>query len=181
MNINKGFTILLAVWLISGCSATHHAAVVGWEQGKVRFDFSPANGIGSPVLECVTCNGALPPLPLNVNDQGVGYIKFAEIHDYLAERFHIKGSGIDTTLTLMQPQPDEAMQLYGLHQPLIGRIMITRYADVYKDTSMNELVGTLDKDDEVNLFAEGELFYHIHDPRYTIPVVVLRSHAVRIK
>ena len=181
MSINKGFIIFLSAFIIAGCSSTRHSATVGWEEGKVRFQFTPADGVGSPILECVTCNGALPPLPLQVNDQGIGYIKFNELHSYLAERFHVKGSGIDTTLSLMQPQPDEAMRLYGLQQKLIGRILITRYADIYKDSSMNELLGTLTKDDEVNLFGEGELFYHIHDPRYAMPVVVLKSHAVRIK
>lgn len=164
-----------------GCASTPHTAKVSWETGNVRFDFTPPNGVGTPMLECTSCNGALEPLPLEVNNQGTGYIKFDEIHNYLTEHFHVHGSGIDTALTLAQPQPDEAMRLYHLHQPLIGRIMITRYANLYRDSSMNEHIGSLDQFDEVNLFGEGEVFYHIHDPQYSDPVVVLKSHAVRIK
>ena len=108
-------------------------------------------------------------------------MKYEELHNYLAAHFHIKGSGIDTSLTLAQPMPDEAMQMYHLQQKLIGRILITRYADLYKDSTMTELLGTLDKGDEVNLFSEGELFYYVHDPRYPAPIVVLKSHAVRIE
>jgi hypothetical protein len=179
--LHKGFTIILLTAIIAGCGATPHTAKVSWESGKVRFDFTPASGIGTPVLECVSCSGALPPLPLEVNNQGTGYIKFDELKTYLAEHFHVRGSGIDTTLTLSQPQPDEAMQLYNLQKKLIGRIMISRYANLYKDSTMSERIGSLDRLDEVNLFAEGDLFYHIHDPRYAEPVVVLKSHAVRIQ
>ena len=123
----------------------------------------------------------MPPLPLDVNSHGTGYIKFDELKTYLAEHFHIRGSGLDTTVTLAQPQPAEAMALYNLHEKLIGRIMITRYANLYRDTTMNERAGSLEPLDEVNLFAEGEVFYHVHDPRYAEPVVVLKSHAVRIQ
>lgn len=167
--------------LLNACGSAPHTAKVRWETGRERFDFIPPSGVGSPTIECVSCRGALPPLPLEVNDRGIGYIKYDELRNYLTEHFHVKGNGIDTTLTLAQPPPDEAMRLYRLQQKLIGRIMITRYADLYKDTSMNELAGTLERFDEVNLFGEGELFYHIHDPRYAAPVVVLKSHAVRIE
>jgi hypothetical protein len=179
--LKKIIFILLSALGLFGCAATPHTAKVSWEAGKVRFDFTPTDDVGTPVLECVSCSGALPPLPLEVNKNGTGYIKFDELKTYLTEHFHIRGSGIDTTLTLEQPKPVEAMQLYNLQQKLIGRIMITRYANLYKDSSMNEHIGSLDRLDEVNLFAEGELFYYVHDPRYSAPVVVLKSHAVRIE
>ncbi len=168
--------ILFAVLLLSSC-ATHHTARIGWEGDKIRLEFSPPNA-GSPVLKCLSCNTELAPLPLQVNDQGIAYIKIDEVRKTPISHFRLTGSGIDTAVTLQQPV------LYGSAgqtDSLIGRIMAVRYTIIYKDTTMTEPVGTLEKKDEVNLFGKDDVFYYIHQPGYNLPVVILRSHAVTIQ
>jgi len=172
--INKGFTFLIIAALLSSCAATHHTARIGWEGEKIRLEFFPPD-VGSPVLKCLSCNEAMAPLPLQVNDQGIAYIKIEDAKNASTSHFRLVGSGIDTALSLEQPTPN------GLKDKLIGRLMILRYALMYKDTTMSETVGSLERQDEVNLFGEDDVFYYIHQPRYPKPVVILRSHAVRIQ
>ena len=165
--------IFFAGLLLGGC-ATHHTARIGWEGEKIRLEFSPPNA-GSPLLKCLSCNQEIDPLPLQVNDQGIAYIKIDEARNALVSHFHLVGSGIDTALTLQQPLPGSSID------SLIGRIMAVRYTIIYKDTTMTEPVGTLEKKDEVNLFGKDDVFYYIHQPGYNFPVVILRSHAVTIQ
>ncbi|MEI8133736.1 MAG: hypothetical protein WCH46_01515 [bacterium] len=181
MNIHKGFIILIASALAIGCGAAHHQASASWEDGRVRFAFTPTTGVGIATVNCVSCNAALMPLPLELNEQGVGYLKFDELRTYLSARFKVKGNGIDTALLLLQPPPEEAMKMYGLTEKLIGRILITRLAKEYGDTTMSQAIATLERQDELNIFGDDEIFYHVHDPRFTKPVFVLKSQAVRIQ
>ncbi|MDP4229714.1 MAG: hypothetical protein Q8916_04840 [Bacteroidota bacterium] len=169
----------MAGLLIAGC-ATHRSANLSWEGERVRVQFSPPDA-GSPVLKCLSCNRDFAPLPLQVNDQGLAYIKIDEIRTAFTSHFRIIGSGIDTALTLQPLPPKEVTERYKLKDSLIGRAMALRYAVVYKDTTMTEQVGSLERQDEMNLFGEDELFYYIHHPLYTMPVVILRSQAVRIQ
>ncbi len=165
--------ILSATLLLSSC-ATHHTARIGWEGDKIRLEFTPPNA-GSPLLKCLSCNTELAPLPLQVNDNGIAYIKIDEARNAMVSHFHLIGSGIDTALTLNQPVTK------GSKDSLIGRIMAVRYAIIYKDTTMTESIGTLEKKDEVNLFGKDDVFYYIHQPGYNYPVVILRSHAATIQ
>jgi hypothetical protein len=174
LNINKGFIILLTACLLSGCSSTHHTARIGWEGDRIRLEFFPPD-IGSPVLKCLSCNEEFPSLPLQVSDQGIAYIKIDEAKNASTSHFHLTGSGIDTALSLDEPTPTS------LRDKFIGRAMMLRYAMIYKDTTMAETVGTLERQDKVNLFGEDDVFYYIHHPRYPNPVVILKSHAVRIR
>jgi hypothetical protein len=168
-------TIIFILGIISfGCASTPHTAKIGWEEDKIRLEFFPPD-ISSPELQCLSCNQTLTPLPLQVNDHGIAYIRINEARTAITSHFHLKGSGIDTLLTLQQP-PDQTTK-----DKLIGRLLITRYALIYKDTTMTETVGSLERNDEVNLFGEGEVFYYIHHPLYPPPVVVLKSHAVKIE
>ena len=173
MSIHKGFIILVLAVIFAGC-ATHHTARIGWEGDKIRMEFTPPNA-GTPILKCLSCNTELAPLPLQVNDQGIAYIKIEEARTASVSHFHLVGSGIDTALTLQQPLPS------GFKDSLIGRIMTVRYTIIYKDTTMTEPVGILEKKDEVNLFGKDDVFYYIHQPGYNFPVVILRSHAVTIQ
>jgi hypothetical protein len=173
VSIHKGFIFFLALICFSGC-ATHHTARIGWEGEKIRLEFTPQNA-GTPLLKCLSCNEELAPLPLQVNDQGIAYIKIDEARNAPVSHFHLVGSGIDTALTLHQPLPN------GSKDSLIGRIMAVRYTIIYKDTTMTETVGSLEKKDEVNLFGKDDVFYYIHHPGYDFPVVILRSHAVMIQ
>jgi hypothetical protein len=175
LSINKGFIFLIVGALLSGCASTHHSVRIGWEGEKIRLEFTPPD-VGSPILKCLSCNEALPPLPLEVNNQGIAYIKIDDVRSAIVSRFHLTGSGIDTALTLQQP-----LTSTGIKDSLIGRIMAIRYTVIYKDTTMNEQIGALERKDEVNLFGEDDLFYYIHYPHYPRPVVLLRSNAVRIQ
>ncbi len=173
LSINKGFIIFLAAAVLTGCAATHHTAMIGWEGDKIRLEFFPPD-VGSPILKCLSCNEAMAPLPLQVNDQGIAYIKIEDAKNAVTTHFRLVGSGIDTALTLDERTPN------GLKDKFIGRLMILRYAIIYRDTTMAETVGHLERQDEVNLFGEDDVFYYIHHPGYPKPVVILRSHAVRI-
>ena len=169
----QGLIILFAGLLLTSC-ATHLTARIGWEGDKIRLEFSPPNA-GSPVLKCLSCNQELGSLPLQVNEQGIAYIKIDEARKTPISHFRLIGSGIDTALTLNQPVSN------GSKDSLIGRIMALRYTIIYKDTTMTEPIGTLEKKDEVNLFGKDDVFYYIHQPGYNFPVVILRSHAVTIQ
>ncbi len=153
---------------------------MGWEDGRIRLQFTPPDA-GSPVLKCLSCNEVLAPLPLQVNEQGIAYIKIEESKNAIASHFRIQGSGIDTAITLQQLSPPDDEKNYHLKDKLIGRVMATKYAIIYKDTSMTEQVGALERQDEVNLFGKDDVFYYIHHPRFATPVVILRSHAVWIE
>jgi hypothetical protein len=173
VSIHKGFIIILAGLFLSSC-ATHHSARIAWEGERIRLEFTPPDA-GSPVLKCLSCNEELAPLPLQVNDHGIAYIKIDEARNALVSHFRLTGSGIDTALILQQPVPN------GYKDSLIGRIMAVRYTIIYKDTSLTESVGSLERKDEVNLFGKDDVFYYIHEPGYNFPVVILKSHAVTIQ
>ncbi|MEP7233902.1 MAG: hypothetical protein ABI778_01280 [Ignavibacteriota bacterium] len=174
MSINKGFIFLLFAAALSSCSSTHRSASISWEGERIRFEFSPPDA-GSPTLRCLSCNTALPPLPLDVNGAGISYIKIDEAKDAISSRFRITGSGIDTAVVLHEQLTD------ALKAKIIGEALIVKYTIVYKDTAMTEQVGTLERQDEVNLFGESDVFYYLHHPHYSEPVVILRSHAVRMQ
>jgi len=179
VSIHKGFIIIVIASVLSSC-ASHHTASVFWEGERIRIQFSPPDA-GSPVLKCLSCNEVLAPLPLQVNDQGIAYIKIDESKKVISSHFRVQGSGIDTALTLQQLPSSEAEKRFGLKDKLIGRVMATQYTIIYKDTSMIEQVGSLERQDEVNLFGKDDVFYYIHDPLFSTPVVILRSHAITIQ
>lgn len=179
MSIHKGFIFFLGLICFSGC-ATHHTARIGWEGERIRLEFTPANA-GTPVLRCLSCNLALAPFPLEVNDRGIAYIKIDEARSASNTHFRLTGSGIDTAFILSPPAPEAAAKKYRVKDEFIGRAMITRYANIYKDTTMQEKIGSLERQDEVNLFGKDDVFYYIHHPGYDFPVVILRSHAVMIQ
>jgi hypothetical protein len=166
--------ILFAANILAGCASMHHTARISWEGEKIRLEFFPPD-VGSPVLKCLSCNEAMASLPLQVNDQGIAYIKIEDANNSSTSHFRLVGSGIDTILSLEEPTP------IALKDKLIGRLMILRYVLIYKDTTMAETIGSLERQDEVNLFGEDDVFYYIHHPSYPTPVVILRSHAVRIQ
>ena len=178
-DLRRGFTFLLLGAILGGC-ATHHTASINWEGERIRLQFTPSDA-GSPVLKCLSCNEVLAPLPLQVNEQGVAYIKIDESRLAIASHFRIQGSGIDTAITLKQLVPIEDEKNYHLKDKLIGRVMATKYVIIYKDTSMTEQIGALERQDEVNLFGKDDVFYYIHHPRFATPVVILRSHAIGIE
>jgi hypothetical protein len=179
LSIHKGFIFLLLGISIAGC-ASHRTAMVGWEGERIRLEFTPPIG-GSPVLKCLSCNLALAPLPLQVNDAGIAYIKIDEAKNATNTHFRLSGSGIDTAFILSPLSPEEAAKLSHMKDEYIGRAMITRYANIYEDTSMIKKIGSLERQDEVNLFGKDDVFYYIHHPGYNVPVVILRSHAIVIK
>jgi hypothetical protein len=174
----KGFTFLFLITILTGCSA-HRTATLGWEGERIRIQVTPPGG--SPTLECLSCNQFIPPAPLSENSDGVAYVKVDEASNAITSKFHIEAGGLDSAFTLQPPPIEEAMKKYKLSQPLTGRIMITQLAVIYEDSTMLKRVGSLTRGDEANLFSESEVFYYIHHPAYSKPVVVLRSHAFRLQ
>lgn len=179
LSIHKGFIFLLLGISMAGC-ASHRTAMVGWEGERIRIEFTPPNA-GSPVLKCLSCNTVLAPLPLQVNDVGIAYIKIDEARNAANTHFRLSGSGIDTAFILTPLSPEEAAKRDKIKDEFIGRAMITRFANIYSDTTMSQTIGSLERQDEVNLFGKDDVFYYIHHPGYNSRVVILRSHAIVIK
>jgi hypothetical protein len=155
-----------------------------WEGEKVRFDVSPPGGstlFSAPSAECLTCSEVLPPIPLDEDANGSATFKLEAAERAIATGFRLRGAGFDTAMYL-QPRPEaEANRYYHLPAPIVGRIVATELAHVYKDSTMSFSVGTLERGAEANLFRESDVFYFIHHPMYDHPVVVLRSSAIRLR
>jgi hypothetical protein len=174
----KGFIFLSFVILLSGC-ASHRTATIRWENERIRIQVAPPGG--SPTVECLSCNAILPPIPLSQDDQGVAYVKIGEASHSITSRFRIEASGLDSAVTLQPLSPEEATKKYNLQPPLIGRIMTTQLTVIYQDSTMQRRIGSLSRGDQANLFSESEVFYYVHHPGYSMPVVVLRSQAFRLQ
>jgi hypothetical protein len=178
----KGFIFLAFALIATGC-ASHRTAELSWEGEKIKIAVTPAGGstlFSDPSLECLSCNEVLPPIPVSENSNGVGYIKLESASSNIASRFRFKAAGADIALTLQPRLPAEATSYYHLKEPIIGRIMATELAHVYKDSTESVVVGTLNRGEEANLFRENDVFYFVHHPMYDHPVVILRQSAVRI-
>ncbi len=178
----KGFTILLFAALLAGC-ASHRTASIGWDANQVRIQMTPPGGSSlftKPALTCLSCNEATPTVATTFDDNGVLKFTLGEANENITHRFRLDASGIDTSLILKTPPPDVAMKRYGLSQPLIGRVLVTEFAMIYRDTTMSQTVGKLERQDEANIFSENETFFFIHHPRYKEPVVILKNSAIRM-
>ncbi len=179
----KGFIFLFLAALLAGC-ATHRTASVAWEDTRIKVTITPPGGstlFTSPALRCLSCNTVLPAIPLSENDQGIAYLKINEAANSIATHFHIEAGGLDSALILQPRSPEEATNYYKLTTPLTGRILITQPAIIYDDSTMSRQIGTLERGDEANLFSESDVFYYVHHPDVSHPVVVLRSHAIRLQ
>lgn len=150
----------------------------------MRVVIAPSGGstlFSSPSIECQSCDEVLPPIPLDENADGVAYFKLDAASSAIATRFRIRAAGLDSTL-LLQPMAESAAEsFYKPSTPIRGRILITSFAHVYKDSSMHLSIGMLERGAEANLFRENDVFYFIHHPMYDHPVVVLRSSAIRLR
>lgn len=178
----KGFTIFLFAALLASC-ASHRSASISWQEDKVQIRMSPPGGSSlftSPALTCLTCNEPIPPVAVSFDDNGILRFKLDEANERITHRFHINASGIDTALILNPPPPDVATKRYGLSQPLVGRVLVTEYTLVYRDTMMSQSVSELERQDEANIFSENKAFYFVHHPRYKTPMVIVKGSAIRL-
>lgn len=174
----KGFIFLSLITILYGC-ASHRTATVGWEQDRIRVQITPPGG--SPTLRCLSCNDVIPPIPLSENDQGVAYVKIDEASRSITSKFYLEAGGLDSAVILQPLPPDEATKKYNLQPALTGRVMMTQLTVIYEDSTMLKRIGSLTRGDEANLFSESEVFYYIHHPGYSKPVVLLRSQAFRLQ
>lgn len=165
-----------------GCGSTN-TAWIGWSGNKVRLQLSPNRSglLSKPALTCVSCKTSIPPFPVTPDANGIVEFDFPEAREQITTRFHLEANGLDTAFILQPPPPDVAERQYKLLQPLAGRILVTNLAMVYRDTSLADAVSTLEREDEANIFGEDDLYYFVHHPAYRNPLVVLKSHAVRIR
>ncbi|HYM20393.1 MAG TPA: hypothetical protein VEW28_05240 [Candidatus Kapabacteria bacterium] len=178
----KGFIFLALTLALTGC-ASHRSVQLGWEGDRVKINVTPPGGstlFSDPSLECISCSQVIPPIPLSENNEGVAYVKIESASSNVASRFRFKSAGADTTLTLQPRDPVSEASYYHLGIPIVGRIMVTEFTHIYKDSTESVVVGTLGRGDEANLFRENDVFYFIHHPMYDHPVVVLRSSAIRL-
>jgi hypothetical protein len=176
------FSILLSL-LCAGCAGDSRTASIGWAGDKVRVQLDPGSSglFGKPTLECVSCPTPIPPFPIAPDASGVVEFDFPEAKEQITTRFHLEANGIDTAFILQPPTPEEASQKYELNPQLTGRIMATVLTMVYRDTSMADAVSTLEREDEANIFGEDDLYYFVHHPLYREPLVILKTHAIRIR
>ena len=179
----KGFIFLAFVIAFTGC-ASHRTAQLSWEGEKIKIAVAPPGGstlFSDPSLECLSCSEVIPPIPVAENSEGIAYVKIESASSNVASRFRFKAAGADMAI-ILQPRPaSEAMSYYHLKQPVIGRVMATELTHIYKDSTEGQVIGTLNRGDEANLFGENNVFYFIHHPMYDHPVVILRESAIRIQ
>jgi len=166
-----------------GCGGTSHTASIGWSGEKVRLQLDPSASsfFSKPALTCVSCQTPIPPFPISPDANGVVEFAFPQAREQVTTRFHLEADGLDTAFILQPPAPEEASRQYQLDPALTGRVLVTFLTMVYRDTSMADAVSTLEREDEVNIFGENDLYYFIHHPAYREPLVILKSHAIRIR
>jgi hypothetical protein len=176
-------TILCLLALLTGCGGDSQTASIGWSGDKIRLQIgNGGSGLFSkPTVTCVSCQTAIPPFPVTTDDNGVVEFNFPDAKEQIVTRFYIEANGIDTAVILQPPSPEIATRQYSLTPPLAGRVMVTQLAIIYRDTMMDATVGTLEREDEANIFGEDTRYYFVHHPLYREPVVVLKSHAIRIQ
>lgn len=184
VSVQRKLAICIAfLTLLGSCGGASRTATLGWSGDKVRLAIHPAGEglLSKPTLTCVSCMVSIPPFPVSPDGNGVVEFSFPQAKEQITTRFHLEANGIDTAFILQPPAPDIATRQFHTNAPLTGRILITYLSMVYRDTTMADAVGALEREDEANIFSENDLYYFVHHPMYSEPVVVLKSHAVRIQ
>lgn len=174
------YIVFVIAALASSCS-THRTATMNWEGDKVRLKVTPPGGsslFSSPALTCLTCNDIVPTFSVDLDANGSSLFYLAEADERITHRFHFSASGIDTALLLQPCSADEATAKYQLEKPLTGRIVALEYALVYADKDMKQIVGELERRDEVNIFGDDGVFYVVHHPKYQKPAYVLKTYVM---
>jgi len=166
-----------------GCGGSSNTASIGWSGDKVRLQLAPGNSglFSKPTLTCVSCQTAIPPFPVSPDANGIVEFPFPPALEQITTRFFLEANDLDTAFILQPPSPEIASRQYGLNTPLMGRVLVTYLTMVYRDTTMADAVSTLAREDEANIFGEDDLYYFVHHPAYREPLVILKSHAVRIR
>jgi hypothetical protein len=178
----KFYGVLLCIAL-AGCGGPSGTASIDWSGQKIRLALSHPSGglLSKATLTCLSCQTAIPPFPVTPDDRGEVVFDLPDAREQITTRFHLEGGDLDTALILQPPAPEVVSRQYDLPGPLAGRVLVTHLAVVYRDTSMTETVTTLEREDEANIFGENDLYYFVHHPLYNEPLVILRTHAVRIR
>jgi hypothetical protein len=184
--IHNVFSMLCfcAVVVISwGCGGSGGTASIGWSGEKIRLQLSPSSSgfFSKPTLTCISCQTAIPPFPVSPDANGIVEFAFPQAQEQITTRFYLEANDLDTAFILQPPSPEIASRQYRLVPPLTGRVVATYLTMVYRDTTMADAVSTLAREDEANIFGEDDLYYYVHHPAYREPLVILKSHAIRIQ
>ncbi len=191
----KGFflhALLPPTLLLFGCGSSgnpdvYHIGAHEWVSDSIKVRvYQTSSPFGHPALpgitvDCLSCNLTNSPSKLNVNDSGVARIYIPEARQLLSARLHVHGSGIDTTFIQTQRAPGEATKYFHLAQPLIGRVLVERFALLYVDSTQDSVVASASVGDELNIFADHRAFYTVHHPNFDHPLLLLKEDAVRLQ
>jgi hypothetical protein len=132
-------------------------------------------------VNCLSCNLTNSPSSLTFDDSGVARIYIPEARQLLSARLHLHGSGIDTTFIQTQRAPGDATTYFHLSQPLIGRVLVERFALLYVDSTQDSVVASAIVGDELNIFADHRVFYAVQHPNFDHPLLLLKKDAVRLQ
>lgn len=181
--------LLALVIFLSSCGSSvdiYRLQSIGWKQDSIalvvreKTGDAPVRGLGLEVT-CLTCNFHEPPWFVRTNTHGQAALLIPEAQHLVSVRLGIQGSGIDTVGVLLQPPPEVATQRHRLSTPLTGRVLMTGLSMLYADSTMDSSVATVNLQDELNMFEEGDSFYLVHHPQFSHPVYLRKLGVIRLQ
>jgi hypothetical protein len=178
--------------LLGGCGSSanpdvYHVGTHEWVGDSIYVQVyrtsAPTESASLPgiKLDCRSCNLTNAPLNLDFSDSGVAHIYIPEARQLISARLHLHGHGIDTTFIQKQRPPDEAMKYFHLAIPLVGRVLVDRFALLYLDTTQDSVVSTANVGDELNIYSSTSAFYSVQHPNFAQPLYLLKLDAVRLQ
>jgi hypothetical protein len=187
-----GLLLYICITMMVGCGSSgnpdvYHVGVHKWVDDSIYVRvFESALPLTHPTLpgmtiDCLSCNLTNPKQELIFNDSGVARVYIPETPQLISARLHLHGNGIDTTFLQKQRPPNEAAAYFHLSKPLIGRVLVDRFALLYSDTTQNSIVTSANVGDELNIYGEQSAFYSIHHPNFDKPLFLLKDNAVRLR
>ena len=131
-------------------------------------------------VQCRSCNLENGPKVTLLGRSNEARMYVPEARELIGVRVHVHGSGIDTTFIQKQRAPEDAQKYFALSRHLVGRIMTTQLALLYRDTTQDSVLTSALLGDELNIYGERSAFYIAHHPSFADPVYLLKSDAVRL-
>jgi hypothetical protein len=185
------FLLLIAGVVMSGCGAGGNPDVYrigehGWNGDTIYFKVfrtkePEAHSWPSNIeVTCLSCNLITGEKRVAINDSGFAHVFIPESRELISMRLRIEGHGIDTTFIQTQRPPEQATNFFALQRPLIGRVLVEHLALLYSDSTQDSVVTSAQRGDELNIFGEQRAFFIVHHPRFSFPLYLLKTDAVRL-
>jgi hypothetical protein len=177
----------ILTFLLLSCSASVPDVRVSealWDKDTIALRFQTS--AGTPItafqarVECTSCKLADPRSEITSYAEGWGRLYISEAPNLVSARLRLSSGGWDTNIVVTQRSGVEAVRRFGLQQPLLGRVLVERYAVLYADSTQETVADQASPGDELNLFSESGVFYLVHHPLYGHPLYLLKSNGRRM-